>query len=83
MIGGETTVDGWVEDDRGGRRWGNHIEVEFTAVECTGNNWVAGGLEGQPAGRASFLVDRKHALVSPDDVWTLIREAVLRPPASR
>ena len=78
--GGSVRWEGSTSDYLPGRlRWENEIQVEFTAIECTGNAWLAGGLEGQPAGRASFLVDRKHPLaVTLEDVWTLVRDAALR-----
>jgi hypothetical protein len=60
--------------------WVTEIQVEFTAIEHTVDAWLTGGLEGQPGGRATYVVDPKHALVlSPDMVWALIREAALRP----
>jgi hypothetical protein len=78
-IVGEQRVQ-WFEGSRDGSPdFAPQFEVVLTAIRCTVDGWLAGGVEGQPAGTAVFDVDRRRPFAfSPRDVWALIREAALR-----
>ena len=68
-------------DMEGHSRWLSEMEVQLTAIQCTPDAWAAGGGEGQPAGRATFILDQKRPFsLSSEDVWRIIRDAALRPP---
>jgi len=71
-------------DSGGGGLGTTCFEWTVDATKCTPATWLAEGREGQPAGRATWvLTERERFAFAPADIWLVIRDAALdRPPAS-